>query len=182
MRKKRMLLIILLSVAVMFAGVHQYVSTQSEFEIGTSSGMLRTAMEEHGTVYFGFQLYFHGYGTPTIENVSVVHEDGTVNQPNSKQIVITPFVDKSGSVGVLPEGYVAKEGMTNEIIPIQGFKFTKKHHNVAFKVELKDPRFDQDFNTLIVEYRHLGRLKTQSLNFDGFFSNQTAKLDVQRPE
>lgn len=171
-----MLLLLLLSSVTMFSGIYYYLSTHSNFEIRTSSGILRTAMEEYGTIYLGHQFYFEGYGTPTIENIYVVQTDGLINQPNDKQISIIPFIDESGTIGVADEAYVSKEGISNAIIPVQDFKFKNQHYNVAFKVKLKDKSFNQDFHAVIIEYRHLGIRKEQSLDFDGFFDNQTAMI------
>ena len=169
-----MLFALVLPVLTIFLGGYYYLSTNSGFELGSSSSISRQALEEHGTVFFGYQFYFEGYGTPTIENIYLVQRDGTINRQNNNQISITPFIDLSKQIGVLEESYVMEEGIIKELAPIQGFKFKNNHYNVAFKVELKDENFDQDFQAFIVEYRHLGIRKEQSIDFEGFFTNDTA--------
>ncbi|WP_341963409.1 hypothetical protein NM897_16800 (plasmid) [Planococcus maritimus] len=176
MRKKRRLLVLLLLSLMMFSGIYYYLSTNSNFEIGASSKIVKKVMEEQETIYFGYQFHFEGYGNPTIENVYVVQTDGTINQPSNQQILITPLIDTSGKIGVLYEEHILEEGLSNSIAPVQGFKSKDHNYNIAFKVELKDESFDQDFHAFIIEYHHLGMLKTQSLDFEGFFSNETAMI------
>ncbi len=164
--------ILALTLILMVSGSYYFLSATSGFQITSSSASSAALLQEHKTIFYGYGFDWTGYGTPTIENIYVVQKDGIIHQQSDAQIAITPFIDASESIGVMDGAAVIEDGIMQSLIPVQGFSPTARDFSVAFKVDSRDEHSIHEFQALIIEYRYLGQMKKQSMDFNGFFGQE----------
>lgn len=168
MRRKSLVITTLITSAVLI-GLYFYLLNKAEFTKGSHAWASKEVIEESEVIYLGYNLTFNGYGSPTIQSIYLQQTEGEKGQQYDEQISISVFIDKNNRIGAVDEKYALDEGIIDELIPVRGYKLKESDFNLAIRVELKDKDFKKDFDTLVIEYSHLGVTKKQVIDFEGLF-------------
>lgn len=169
MKKRRKIITILIIIFAVLIVLYYYLLNKAEFTKRSHPSISIEMLEVHEVLYFGYEFNFEGFGNPTLQDIYLIQTDGEIVQQNKNQISITSFIDKSKRIGIVKEKYAIDQGIVDELIHVSGFKLKDSVFNLAFKVEFLDMNNKYDFNTLVIEYSHLGITKKQYIDFEGLF-------------
>jgi hypothetical protein len=163
--KKILLLFAGLIVLIIGIGlIFDYVSHKGQFTKWSHSTLGRELLEDGKTFYVGYDFKWEGFGNPTLEKVELIKKDGIILAKDDDQFRIEPFVSKQ-QLGSFDEDSAIKEGITDELIPVKGYK-VNNDFSLVLRAQLADNETNNDINTVRITYKKFGIVQFQNIPFE----------------
>ncbi|OZM58487.1 hypothetical protein CIB95_02655 [Lottiidibacillus patelloidae] len=150
--------------AMSIGGLFYYVSHDGEFTKWGHTTFGKSITNDGKAYYVDYHFTWDGIGNPTLEKVEFIKNDGIVITENDVQFRIKTFV-ANNMRGAFPEEQAIKEGIVDELIPVNGYQVKDEFYLVLI-VKLVDPEMDNDIKTVRITYSKFGITQFQNIPFD----------------
>jgi hypothetical protein len=163
--KKTLYIFAVLIVLIIGIGwIFNYVSHKGHFTKWDHTSLGRELFEDGKAYYVDYYFKWEGLGNPTLEKVELIKNDGMIVAKDDDQFRIETFVSKEQR-GSFDEESAIKEGITDEQIPVKGYKVDDEF-SLVLKAHLIDNETNNDINTVRITYKKFGIVQFQNIPFD----------------
>lgn len=159
------IVVFLIIIAVSGIFLFRYFLNDGEFKKWSHATMTRSGFEDQKVLYLSYNFTWEGTGQPTIKNIMIFKNDGTMAEENDPEISITPYLAYQSSIGVLNEDNAIREGYVEKLHPVSNFHLKEDDFVLILKVQLKDPHYAGDIASIKIVYEKWGVEKHQSIDF-----------------
>lgn len=144
----------------------------SEFTLGNQ--LILSAMKVDENYYLGYGFHWRGLIKPRLVNVRLRNKDGSLIDQYHDQVEVTPLIDVRKGTGSLDEEmFLELSGQgTIEYIPVKDAVFENNNWLLlVLRVKLKDEKYENTIETMVLDYRIFGIPKRQLIDYEGFLNS-----------
>ncbi|OIJ08805.1 hypothetical protein BKP35_17430 [Anaerobacillus arseniciselenatis] len=160
-------IVIILTVIVLIVSVwlaFKNISHDGAFTKWSHSTAGIEHFENGKAFYLGYYFRWEGIGSPTLEKIEFIKNDGEIVAKEDDEFQINSFI-KTDGFGAVDEEYVISEGINDELLPVKGFNVDQDFH-LVLRVKLKDVDVSNDIKMIRITYKKFGVTQFQNISFD----------------
>ncbi|GAA0466933.1 hypothetical protein [Alkalibacillus silvisoli] len=164
---------LLLTTFLLTSGTMGYLAVEANSSSGeflhiSHTGAHASLFEDYHDIYIGKQLKWTGDEMPTVQDIEIIKDDGTVLSENDESIHIELFIDPNNETDLYYGFSPEMREVVGEYERINSFDMSEHTTTLVFKVTLRESNYQFDLDYLEINYEVKGSEEMQELPLRNF--------------
>ncbi|MDV2581283.1 hypothetical protein [Alkalibacillus haloalkaliphilus] len=164
---------LLLTTFLIGSGTAGYFAVEANSESGefldiSHTGAHASLFEEYHDIYIGKQLRWTGDQMPTVQDINIIKDDGTVLSSGDESIHIELFFDPHNETDLFYGFSPDMREIVGDYERPNDFKLTERTTTIVFKVTLHETNYQFDLDYLQIEYEVNDQEEAQEIPLRSF--------------